>query len=104
MVYDPSGLDNINFKQSPISRSKYLTRLLVEDSTDGLTFAEQWKTRFEMGLLKVYIDQMETPFLSTIVNLGEMIEVDQFLKPPIGDHTGKAHISIAASTTNAFGR
>ena len=54
--YDPSGLDNINFKETPITRSPYLTRLLIEDKTDNLSSTEQWLTRFQMGLLKIYID------------------------------------------------
>jgi hypothetical protein len=54
-----------------------------------------------MGILKIFIDQMETPFMTTFINLGEMIKVDEYLLSPRGTLTGKGYVSIAASTTNS---
>ena len=62
---------------------------------------DQWNTRFTTGLLKIFIDNMEDPFLTTFVNLGEMIGLDTFQTPPIGKNSGKGYISIAAATSNS---
>ena len=39
---------------------------------------ELWATQYENGILHIYIDDMKVPYLSTIVNLGEMVDTDRF--------------------------
>ena len=34
-----------------------------------------------MGVLHIYIDDMDTPAMSTFVNIGEMIDRDNFYTP-----------------------
>ena len=79
IVYDPD-LSNINFKEQTISRTKYLNKLILQsesiENNDGATKGEKWNTRYEKGVLHVYIDDMSKPYLSTFVNLGEMFEGD----------------------------
>ena len=57
---------------------------------------EQWLDRYQIGVLHIYIDDMETPHMSTFVNIGEMINRDNFYTP--GGVAGQAYISITAST------
>ena len=53
----------------------------MEDKTDPRTKFEQWKTRYQMGILHIYIDDMDVPMMSTFVNIGEMINRDNFYTP-----------------------
>lgn len=75
---------------------------------------EKWNENYELGLLHIYIDDMHKPYMSTIINIGEMVERDNFftntkLEPnPDGSGTqylvtttGMSYISLSASTQNS---
>jgi hypothetical protein len=51
--------------------------------------------------LHIYIDDMSRPYLSTIINLGDMVDADRFNKTADGSKAGEAYISLSASTTNS---
>ena len=98
VIYDPD-LSHLNFKEQPLTRSKYLNKLLMQSSEDDpMTRAEQWNTRYELGLLHIYIDDMSRPFMSTIINMGEMVDATLFDPKPL--EVGQAYVSMSASTQN----
>ena len=105
VIYDPD-LSNLNFKEQVLSRTKYLNKLLLQTESatnnDARTKGEQFNTRYEKGILHVYIDDMKKPFLSTIVNLGEMFEGDTMYRQVDGVQAkpGYAYVSFAAATQN----
>jgi hypothetical protein len=37
-----------------------------------------WTRRFKIGLLSIFIDDMTTPYLSTMLNMGEVVDMDDF--------------------------
>ena len=51
---------------------------------DERTKHEQWNNRYEMGLLIIYIDDMDNPYMTTIVNMGEMVNTDVIYTEPEG--------------------
>ena len=115
VVYDPHFTE-LNFKEQDITRSQYLNRLLFSDLNDEYTYKdfpvfEKWNENYELGFLHIYIDDMHKPYMSTVINIGEMVERDNFftntkLEPhPDGSGnqylvttTGMSYISLSAST------
>lgn len=56
---------------------------------------------YELGILDIYIDDMSAPFLSTIVNMGEMVDTDQFYSGEEGSLAGQAYVSLTAATQSS---
>ena len=102
-MYDPTGLNQLNFKDKPITRSPYLNRLIMEDQTQPLTEFEQWRSRFVIGVLHIYIDDMKEPFMSTFVNMGEMVDIDKFYRIDKSaiQTAGLGFVSVSAATQNS---
>jgi len=75
---------------------------LRQDVSDPRTYAEQWNTRYKVGVLRIFIDDMEWPFMTTYVNIGEMIDRDNFYTEPVGVVSGQMYISISASNQNSL--
>jgi len=97
-----------------LTRSAYLNEILAGDKTEAgyknnyeyvykynNTKYEKWNTNYELGLLHIYIDDMYEPYLSTVVNMGEMVERDDFFTTLNGSTAGEAYVSLSASTQNS---
>ena len=95
MIYDPD-LTQLNFKDKPLTRSNYLNSILM-----GKSGTSRWSSLYENGILHIYIDDMTKPYMSTIINIGDMIDVDRFNKTLDGQQAGHAFISFSASTANS---
>ena len=85
VIYDPD-LSQLNFKEKPITRSKYLSKILMSKSVDVEN--TRWPTHYENGVVHIYVDDMSKPFMSTIINIGDMIDLDRFNKTPYGSPGG----------------
>jgi hypothetical protein len=65
--------------------------------------ATNWYSEYQLGLLKVYIHDMEVPILTTPLNLAflEILDDIETVNPNTGtqdmDMAGKAYISMVAS-------
>ena len=66
--------------------------------------SENWLTEHQLGVLVIFVDNMDTPVLSLPANLGKMIEPFAFRTPnpttgeTDGSEGGKAHLTIAGTT------
>lgn len=70
---------------------------------DGIETGEEgkgeiWSRRFKIGILSVYIDDMSTPYLSTMVNIGEVINMENFYSSNT-ECAGCAYFTFTGSTS-----
>eukprot|EP00347_Sterkiella_histriomuscorum_P018771 403344241 len=90
-------LNRLDFRQQNFQFSEYAANMMYDTTSD-------WFDNYEIGLIQIYVDDLEFPVLSTLVNLAYCVNTDthQSLNSlGVVDPTmaGKSYLSIT-STTN----
>lgn len=95
-----------------MTSSGYLRKLIMQSEKNFKNYQDEtatgeegtgeiWTRRYKIGLLSLYLDDMSEPYLATMMNIGEVINLDSYYSDALGDPcAGCGYFSLTAATTN----